>query len=45
MWAELVAIYGGKANPAMTSQKMYSLQGELRWSHLRREGKHKKRDL
>ena len=35
MWTELVAIYEGKANPAMTAQKVYRLQAELHRTHLR----------
>ncbi|OWZ13842.1 hypothetical protein PHMEG_00012772 [Phytophthora megakarya] len=35
MWAELVDIYEGKTNPAMTAQKVYRLQCELHKTHLR----------
>ncbi|GMF47884.1 unnamed protein product [Phytophthora fragariaefolia] len=35
MWQELVTIYEGKSNPAMTAQKVYRLQRELRRTNLR----------
>ena len=35
MWAELVSIYEGKANPAIPVQKVHRLQGELQRTHLR----------
>ncbi|KAL0583742.1 hypothetical protein ABG067_006418 [Albugo candida] len=38
MWTELVSIYEGKTNPAMTAQKVYRLQGELHRTHLRGKG-------
>ncbi|CAI5717219.1 unnamed protein product [Peronospora farinosa] len=38
MWSELVSIYEGKTNPAMTAQKVYRLQGELHRTHMRGKG-------
>ncbi|GMF42850.1 unnamed protein product [Phytophthora fragariaefolia] len=35
MWQELVTIYEGKSNPAMTAQKVYRLQRELHRTNLR----------
>lgn len=35
MWLELVNMYEGKSNPAMTAQKVYRLQFELNKTHLR----------
>ena len=38
MRAELVSIYEGNTNPAMTARKVYRLQAELHRSHLREKG-------
>ena len=35
MPSELISMYEGKANPAMTAKKVYRLQGELHRTHLR----------
>ncbi|GMF45464.1 unnamed protein product [Phytophthora fragariaefolia] len=38
MWQELCTIYEGKKNPAMTAQKVYRMQDELRRTRLRAIG-------